>query len=93
MEIYSSLTEREKEILRYISIGATNKDIADTLCISENTVNTHTRNIFTKLDVKNRYQAALYVMKNSIDELYESVIKLSQVLNSIQSADFGKFLE
>ena len=93
MDSYSSLTEREKEILLQLSIGATNKEIADILCITENTVKTHVNNILNKLGVQNRHQAALYMMRNNIDELYESVKKLSRIIDSLQSTDSNKPLE
>jgi DNA-binding CsgD family transcriptional regulator len=52
------LTEREEEILLLISKGHTNKEIAEKMFVSVNTIKTHTKNIFIKLDVKNRTQAA-----------------------------------
>lgn len=58
------LTSREIEILAMISAGAKNEDIADKLCISPNTVKTHIYNIFKKIDVPNRLQAALWAAKN-----------------------------
>ena len=58
------LTSREIEILAMISIGAKNEEIAEKLCISPNTVKTHIYNIFKKIDVPNRLQAALWAAKN-----------------------------
>jgi len=58
------LTSREKEILAMISMGAKNEEIAEKLCISHNTVKTHIYNIFKKIDVPNRLQAALWAAKN-----------------------------
>lgn len=60
----SGLTSREVEILEMITIGATNEVIADKLCISKNTVKTHIYNIFKKIGVPNRLQAALWSVKN-----------------------------
>ncbi|WP_029422904.1 response regulator [Alicyclobacillus macrosporangiidus] len=57
------LTEREIEVLRYLSAGATNKDIANALYISENTVRNHVRNILEKLHLSNRVQAAAYAVR------------------------------
>ena len=48
------LTKREIEIISYIVKGYANKDIADTLYISEGTVKNHLKNIFFKTRVKNR---------------------------------------
>jgi len=60
----SGLTAREIEILELITIGTTNERIAEKLCISKNTVKTHIYNIFKKIDVPNRLQAALWAVKN-----------------------------
>ena len=58
------LTRREVEILSLVAAGATNEDIARTLFISPNTVKTHIYNIFKKINVPNRLQAALWATKN-----------------------------
>jgi two-component system nitrate/nitrite response regulator NarL len=52
------LTRREWEILQCIARGQTNRDVADTLCISVETVRTHVSNILAKLDAPNRNAAA-----------------------------------
>jgi LuxR family maltose regulon positive regulatory protein len=52
------LSERELEVLQLISEGLTNREIADRLYLSVNTVKVHTRNIYGKLGVNNRTQAA-----------------------------------
>ncbi|MEM7552296.1 MAG: response regulator transcription factor [Bacteroidota bacterium] len=51
------LSEREMDVLRLMSSGLTNKEIAEKLFVSSNTVKTHTSNIYVKLDVKRRTQA------------------------------------
>lgn len=58
------LTGREIEILTLISRGYSNKEIAEKLFLSEKTVKNHIYNIFKKLDVKDRTQAAIYMIKN-----------------------------
>jgi LuxR family maltose regulon positive regulatory protein len=56
-ELVEPLSERELEILQRIAEGFTNREIADRLCLSLNTVKVHTRNIYGKLGVNNRTQA------------------------------------
>lgn len=55
------LTEREKEVLALVAKGTNNRTIALSLCITENTVKVHLRNIMDKLHVHNRLQAAARV--------------------------------
>ena len=59
----SSLTPREKEILLLVSKGLTNKQIAEQLFISENTVKNHIKNLLEKLNLENRVQLASYALK------------------------------
>ena len=65
-EAEANLSPREDEVLRLVSQGATNKEIADSLFISENTVKTHLRNIMDKLHLANRSQAAAYAVKKGL---------------------------
>jgi two-component system NarL family response regulator len=58
-----NLTRREKEILTHVMKGLTNREIASTLFISENTVKNHLRNIMEKLHLSNRVQAAAYALQ------------------------------
>ncbi len=60
----SGLTRREKEILDLIANGYSNQQIADELFISPHTVKTHLHNIFKKINVKRRLQAALWAAQN-----------------------------
>jgi DNA-binding NarL/FixJ family response regulator len=53
-----SLTQREQEVLGQVAKGASDKEIAETLCISLHTVKSHMRNILSKLQVNNRREAA-----------------------------------
>jgi two-component system, NarL family, response regulator LiaR len=52
------LTERESELLSMLSTGMTNRELASHLYISENTIKTHLRRLYSKLGVRNRAQAA-----------------------------------
>ena len=58
------LSPREAEILAYLAVGATNEGIAKRHCISAHTVKTHLYNIYKKINVPNRLQAALWAAKN-----------------------------
>ena len=58
------LTSRQTEILALVAVGATNEQIADKLCISPQTVKSHLYNIFKKINVPNRVQAALWAAKH-----------------------------
>ncbi len=60
----NGLSPREVQLLVLVSAGASNKEISEKLFISENTVKTHLYNIFRKIKVPNRLQAALWVTKN-----------------------------
>jgi DNA-binding NarL/FixJ family response regulator len=53
------LSPREREIVSLLGSGASNKEIADRLSLAEGTVKNHVTNILTKLDVRDRTQAAL----------------------------------
>ena len=57
------LTEREREVLRHVAEGETNREIASALFISENTVSFHMKHILTKLHLKNRAHAAAFAVR------------------------------
>ena len=63
----SDLTTKEEEVLRLVADALTNKEIASSLNISENTVKYHLRNIMEKLHFKNRAQMAVYAAKRGIE--------------------------
>lgn len=56
---HESLTERESEVLQRLASGASNREISRSLFITESTVKRHVYNIFAKLNVRNRTEAAL----------------------------------
>ena len=64
------LTKRELEVLICVANGMFNKEIATNLKISERTVKNHISNIFKKIDVNDRTQAAVFAIKNDIIKLY-----------------------
>ena len=64
-----SLTRREYEVLTLLAEGINNKEIADKLYISEKTVKNHVSNIFKKIKVNDRIQAAIFAYKNNIKKI------------------------
>jgi DNA-binding NarL/FixJ family response regulator len=65
-ESKDELTPREVEILELVVTGASNKEITEALCITENTVKTHISNILDKLHLQNRIQAAVYAVRQGL---------------------------
>jgi|YNPMSStandDraft_2_1061718.scaffolds.fasta_scaffold11663_1 NarL family two-component system response regulator LiaR len=63
---FSELSDREMEILRLIASGISNREIAETLFISEKTVKSHVSNILSKLHLADRTQAAVYAWNQGI---------------------------
>lgn len=64
------LTQREMEVLIQVANGMINKEIATSLHISERTVKNHISNIFKKIEVSDRTQAAVFAIKNDIIKLF-----------------------
>jgi len=62
----AGLTERESEVLRLIAQGATNREIAEQLVISEGTVKNHISNILGRLGLRDRTQAAIYARDHGL---------------------------
>jgi DNA-binding CsgD family transcriptional regulator len=62
----SPLSKRELEILKLVATGAGNKEISQQLHISINTVKVHLRNIFTKLEIASRTEAAMWAVQNGL---------------------------
>jgi two-component system NarL family response regulator len=63
------LTDREITVLKLVAEGKTNKEIANVLELSEKTVKNHVRNIFHKLHVYDRTQAAIHAIRKGLIEL------------------------
>ncbi len=68
----SELTEREEDILRLLAQGASNQEIAQSLGVSEKTVRNRLSEIFSKLRLNNRTQAALYALREGIATLQDN---------------------
>ncbi|MHB1005249.1 MAG: response regulator [Chloroflexota bacterium] len=64
--MHTTLTPRETEVLQLVAEGTSNREIANTLCISENTVKNHLRNILEKLHLENRVQAVAYALRQGL---------------------------
>lgn len=70
----NALTEREIEIIRYVAAGLSNREIAEKLSYSEKTVKNYLSNIFSKLGIRDRTQAAIYGLRQGLippDDLNE----------------------
>lgn len=61
---YHSLTAREREVLKHITYGQSNKEMAADLHITEKTVKTHITSILGKMEVQDRTQAAIHALKH-----------------------------
>jgi two-component system NarL family response regulator len=66
--ISHDLTNQEIVVLSLIALGHDTRSILDQLCISNNTLKTHLRNVYTKIGVSDRTQAAVWAIKNGIGE-------------------------
>lgn len=65
-EKIENLTKRELQVLKMVAVGAYNKDIAKGLGISERTIKNHVSNIFKKIGVTDRTQAAVFAIRNNL---------------------------
>lgn len=61
-----SLTRREMDVLKLLAVGMYNKEVAEQLDISERTVKNHVSNIFKKINVTDRTQAAVFAIRNNL---------------------------
>lgn len=62
----NKLSKRETDVLKEMAKGKTNREIAEALFVSEKTIKTHVSHIFSKLQVSDRTQAAIYAMENKL---------------------------
>ena len=74
----SELTQREKTIVRQVSLGLTNKQIAEQLFLSTHTVTTHRKNISSKLGIKSVSGLTVYAIVNNIITIEEVTLKPSE---------------
>jgi DNA-binding NarL/FixJ family response regulator len=66
VEIEASLTKRESEVLKQLALGLTNKEIAQALGISYETVKEHVQHILRKIGVSDRTQAAVWAVRKEL---------------------------
>lgn len=69
MPVAEELSEREHEVLELLVTGKSNKEIAETLVITENTVKTYLSNILAKLHLQNRIQVAVYAVSQGLVDM------------------------
>jgi DNA-binding NarL/FixJ family response regulator len=83
-------TEREWEILAFVAQGCRNKEIADRLCVSENTIKTHLASIYRKLRVTTRLEAALHFFQRAKENGGVRVISSTPVTNGSERTSPGR---
>jgi DNA-binding NarL/FixJ family response regulator len=69
MNVYESLSKREKEVLELYALGKNRKQITKELFISHTTVCSHIENIFSKLGINNKEKASIIFWQNNIEKL------------------------
>lgn len=69
-EKIKSLTKRELDVLKLLAVGMFNKEVGKRLKISERTVKNHVSNIFKKLGVTDRTQAAVFAIRNNLVQIH-----------------------
>ncbi|MGF7047674.1 DNA-binding NarL/FixJ family response regulator [Paenibacillus sp. DS2015] len=65
---YKKLTDREQEVLKLLGLGYNNRELADKLFISEGTAKLHVSNIISKMDFRDRTQAAIFAVRYGITD-------------------------
>jgi regulator of cell morphogenesis and NO signaling len=61
-----TLSSREIEVIKHVALGLSNKEIADTMCLSTHTVMSHRKNIARKLDIHSTAGLTIYAVVNGI---------------------------
>jgi predicted ATPase/DNA-binding CsgD family transcriptional regulator len=85
MSLYDELTDREKQILQALAEGSADKQIADDLFLSSNTIRWYNRQIYSKLGVSNRTQAVAYAQEHGLLRTAVSVAQFSVPNHSLPS--------
>lgn len=71
--LIETLSDREREVLKLVSLGSTNREIAEQLIISEHTVKSHIHSILSKLNIHNRQQAAVFAEREGLLAMTDAV--------------------
>jgi NarL family two-component system response regulator LiaR len=77
-DLLGDLSERERDVLRLVARGMSNREIAEALVIAEGTVKSHVSNILSKLHLAHRTQAALYALKRRLVPLDDPHVEEDQ---------------
>lgn len=81
VEEINRLTPREQDVLRYLSTGSTNREIANGLHITESTVKIHVSNVLEKLSLRNRREAASYAKRHGLELTGEELEQFQEVIS------------
>jgi two-component system response regulator NreC len=65
-DLYETLTDREKQVLRLVALGSSNKEVADSLRISVKTAMTHREHLMEKLNLRNRTELIKFAIKKGV---------------------------
>ena len=68
-----NLTDRESELIQYLSMGYSNREIANKLSVSVHTIKAHLESIYEKIEVRNRVQASIKAAKLGLINVYEII--------------------
>jgi DNA-binding CsgD family transcriptional regulator len=85
----SEFSERELEILRLVATGASNKEIAQQLFISTNTVKVHLKKIFSKAGLTSRTEAAMYAVRMGLSNAAQEIVPVSDEAEQLELAAPG----
>jgi DNA-binding CsgD family transcriptional regulator len=85
----NDLSQREREILNLVAKGASNKEIAQDLHISTNTVKVHLRNIFAKVGANSRTEAAMYAVSSGLIDVGQNGGAEDEILNQSVSSELS----
>jgi DNA-binding CsgD family transcriptional regulator/N-acetylneuraminic acid mutarotase len=86
----NQLSERELEILQMVATGAGNKEIAQKLSISTNTVKVHLRNVFSKINVSSRTEATMWAVRNGLVQTTPNLLDEQILEDTLPEKGFTK---